>query len=387
MGTQMQTQEIQALHNCRLQLLECVAEPIDIEPYRDDISCELGVADSMLKELQETKTRESQLSNEQGIISRLVLANNTKELVILQANIKELSAQINRAIRNHSVVVGNKKRVSTELEKLDSILHLAQMELSESSESDEYTSITSSPSLKTETEGFIPLENKRELALDKLRETTQSLDRVKQTLKQEKADHRDLVYDLKTTIKTTQADIQAIDDGTYYAPSVEFQSRLDEKRVAHLTELNGKRKLIEQEIEDIQTLVTNNTNIHEANMSALQSEKQDLEQELAGQLIANNFASSELESTFTKLKGEQAANHDILSQLEVRLTNEKERDRLLQLEDEIRIQKLKDMKAREEEEYFAALWIKLRWKAYIKRKAMKDSKKKGKKGGKKKGKK
>ena len=385
MGTQMLTEEVQALHNCRLQLLDCVAEPIDIEPYRDDISCELGVADSMLKELQETKTRESQLSNEQGIISRLVLANNTKELVILQANIKELSAQINRAIRNHSVVVGNKKRVSTELEKLDSILHLAQMELSESSESDEYTS-TSSPSLKSETEGFIPLENKRELALDKLRETTQSLDRVKQTLKQEKADHRDLVYDLKTTIKTTQADIQAIDDGTY-SPSVEFQSRLDEKRVAYLKELNGKRKLIEQEIEDIRTHITNNTKIHEANMSDLQSEKQDLEHEPANKLIANNFASSELESTFTKLKGEQAANHDILSQLEVRLTNEKERDRLLQLEDEIRIQKLKDMKAREEEEYFAALWIKLRWKAYIKRKAMKDSKKKGKKGGKKKGKK
>lgn len=264
---------------------------------------------------------------------------------------------------------------------MDSILHLAQMELSESSESDEYTS-TSSPSLKTETEGFIPLENKRELALDKLRETTQSLDRVKQTLKQEKEDHRELVYDLKTTIKTTQADIQAIDDGTY-AQSVEFRSRLDAKRVAQVKELNGKRKLIEQEIEDIQTHITNNTKIHEANMSALQSEKQDLEHELAGQLIANNVASSELDSSFTKLKGEQAANHDILSQLEVRLTNEKERDRLLQLEDENRIQKLKDMKAREEEEYFAALWIQLRWKAYMKRKAMKDSKKKGKKGGKK----
>ena len=101
----MQTQEIQALHNCRLQLLECVAEPIDIESYRDDISRELGVANSMLKELQETKARESQLSNEQGIISRLVLANITKELVVLKSKTKELSAQTNRAIRNHSAVV------------------------------------------------------------------------------------------------------------------------------------------------------------------------------------------------------------------------------------------------------------------------------------------
>ena len=82
MGTQMLTDEIQALHNCRLQLLECVAEPIDIESYRDDISRELGVANSMLKELQETKERESQLSNdnEQGIISRLVLALRGKHV-------------------------------------------------------------------------------------------------------------------------------------------------------------------------------------------------------------------------------------------------------------------------------------------------------------------
>ena len=51
--------------------------------------------------------------------------------------------------------------------------------------------------------------------------------------------------------------------------------------------------------------------------------------------------------------------------------------------EEQRLKRDQEKKDSEEKQYFAALWIQLRWKAYLKRKALKDSKKKGKKASKK----
>ena len=373
MSSDNTTQAIQVLHKARLQLLELQkTEPLDnIAEYRDDISKDIGIAQDKLRELKEAEQRKVELTtlcaSTQHLDNKMEFANQSKELVIVQNKITELNNEINHTIRNDEVVKNNKKRITLEIDRLDSILHTAQIELSECGDT---------PSLRAEIQDYIPLDIAREQALLKLKATVLALKNVKETLLTEQTDHRELVFNLKTEIKTTKADIEAMNNGTY-TPAVEFTSRLNERRQAQRDEHDSKRSDIEKEIHDYQTQITNSDKVHNANKKALSSEVSELEQNLANKQSVYAAELSNLESTLTKLKEEQVANSVVLAELEERMTAEKEEERLQQIEADKRLQEMKEKKAIEEKEHFAALWIQLRWKAYLKRKALKQSKKKG----------
>ena len=104
---------------------------------------------------------------------------------------------------------------------------------------------------------------------------------------------------------------------------------------------------------------------------------------------------AEAEAALSDLQRRKADNCSVLSGLEERWEAEQRELAALRLEEERRLASLEEERAREEKEYFAALWIQLRWRAFLKRsrvaskKGTKKKKKKGdkkKKGGKKKGK-
>ena len=65
----------------------------------------------------------------QHLDNKMEYSNQSKELVVVKNKITELNNEINHAIRNHKVVQQNKKRISLEIDRLDSILHTAQIEL------------------------------------------------------------------------------------------------------------------------------------------------------------------------------------------------------------------------------------------------------------------
>ena len=317
------THAIQTLHKTRQQLLELQkTEPLkNIDEYRDEISRELGIEVEKLNELKETTQRKAELealcTSSQYLDNKMEYANQSKELVVVKNKINELNNEINHAIKNDEVVKSNKKRISLEIDRLDSILHTAQVELSETNDT---------PSLHAEIKDYIPLDIAREQALSKLKTTVKALENVKDTLLTEQTDHRELVFNLKTEIKKTKADIDAMNDGTY-TPAVEFTSRLNERRQAQLDEHDSKRTDIENEIHEYQTKITNADKVHEANMKALSNGVQDLEQQLSNMTSSYAAELSSLESALNKLKDEQAANSVVLAELEERMSAEQEEER------------------------------------------------------------
>ena len=124
--------------------------------------------------------------------------------------------------------------------------------------------------------------------------------------------------------------------------------------------------------------MTKDTLVHEANMSKLKTEEVKLEQTLADMTKDNAASVQAIETSSSKLKAEQAENYVILQELEQRLADEKPPEELDEKEREKHLRKDVEKKRHEEIVYFAALWIQLGWKRYLKRKALKQSSKKGK---------
>ena len=186
---------------------------------------------------------------------------------MVKTKIKDLSNQINHDIRNHGVFVDNKKRVKIEIDWLDDVLRIAQIELMESGDT---------PSLRDETEDYLPLQVSRKQSLSNTRATLQSLEEIRETLLREKLDHRELIYNLRTEIKSTRADINAMVNGTY-APAVEFMSKLSDRRETQTSELDDKRRATEDEIGVCEQRMARDTLIHDANVAAVQAEKLELD--------------------------------------------------------------------------------------------------------------
>ncbi|KAL9189010.1 hypothetical protein ACHAXT_011500 [Thalassiosira profunda] len=355
----------------RLQDLEFCP---DVEPYREGISRECNVAVGLLKELHQAEARKSEL--EATLLSlkdqpnKLPYSNAVKERSRVEKQARESSAAVNHAVRNHETFLANKKRAAIETERIDDIIRVAQLELAEYDDT---------LSLRDATDGYVPLHLAREQALAKMTATTTALEEVRDTLQREKEEHRALVYELKIEIKATKTDIEAMENGTY-APAVEFETKLSERREAQTSELESQRRALTNGIEQLQTKIANDTLVHNANVAAFEAERTELEQKLAALASSNATAMQETESALETLKEEQAANFAVLQKLEERLAEEAEGARVLQAQEEKRLKEIEERRLAEEKEYFAALWIQLRWKAFLKRKALKGSKKKGKKG-------
>lgn len=126
--------------------------------------------------------------------------------------------------------------------------------------------------------------------------------------------------------------------------------------------------------------------IHKANLIELEQENVYLSAQLKDATKSTGLALSELETQLNRLQLEQS-NHDAaLKDLEARMVSENREKEQVAEEHRLRSEMKAEIKAKEEKEHFAALWIQLRWKAHVRRQ-MKLAASKKKSGGKKKGKK
>ena len=125
---------------------------------------------------------------------------------------------------------------------------------------------------------------------------------------------------------------------------------------------------------------------HESSMNALDADGRRLKEQMAAMIHTHAESTAEAGAALADLRRRKTDNCSVLSGLEERWEAEQREVAVLRLEEERRQAATEAERAREEKEYFAALWIQLRWKAHLKRVASsKQSKKKKKKGGKKKG--
>ena len=237
------------------------------------------------------------------------------------------------------------------------------------------------PASWTKTWVSVPLRTERDPALENLKMTAQALEEVQYTLQWEKVEHQSLVSDLKADIKMTRAELNAIADGTY-APALEFSSYLSEMEAAHTTDLEGKRRVILDEIDHLQSHIAKDAMVHITNVSALEGEKIALEKRLADMVAYHTASVKDIQSALEKLNDERYTTLAVLRGLEKRLAEELEEEKLEQEREEGRQRDIAKKKSIEEREYFAALWIQLRWKAYLRRKASRQGSQ-GKKGSKK----
>eukprot|EP01082_Thalassiosira_pseudonana_P007971 g6397.t1 g6397 contig23:361666-362607(+) len=300
----------------------------------------------------------------------------TKEIAAVKNKMAELSKEINRLVRTSDVVLGNQKRERIEIEKLDYVLYHSTKLLEEDGASE-------LPTLTALTNQYVPLEIARETSLATMKETNKALEEVRFTLDRETFKHRDTVQDLKNEIKSIKIEVTAIEDKSYI-PAVEFDRRMSDRRSLAMTEMNTKRKVVEDEIDQLKTEIVKDTTVFNANKAVIEMEKTSLEQKLNNTNIANSESMSQVQTALNNLQAEQSVNEAVLLTLEQRKEEELEEEKRAKTEELIRIQEVAAKKASEEKKHFAALWIQLRWKAHLKRQLAKQ--KSAKKGGKMRGK-
>lgn len=126
--------------------------------------------------------------------------------------------------------------------------------------------------------------------------------------------------------------------------------------------------------------------VHNANMIALENHRALLARQLKVARDETVVAISDLEAQLSELKQEQSDVGSVLETLEQRLCDERTKNKEIQEVERLHAEKKAEAKAREEKEHFAALWIQLRWKAYLRRQSKKAATKGKKKDGKKKSK-
>ena len=126
--------------------------------------------------------------------------------------------------------------------------------------------------------------------------------------------------------------------------------------------------------------------VHNAALDALESERKELERRILADHTRGNDKIQNQQAELAKLRGKRSDNSALLQKLEKRLSDEHDEERRASEEEKKRLDDITARQKTEETEHFAALWIQLRWKAHLKRSALKKSSKgkKGKKGGKKK---
>ena len=391
MTTIQQTVEI--LQQCREQLEACTATPLNIESYREEIIHECNIAVNLWDEFRAREARmlelESITKSTKNMSNKMEYSKAANELLVVTKKSKELSSQINKEINASSIIVKNTKRVKIELDCLDETLRIAQLELQQEEQNSATESGTGNttnallPSLRAELE-VDPPELVREQLISHNKVLTQSLEEVRHTIHIEKEEHRELVADVQFEIKTIRDNLVAMANGTYL-PAVEFESRVSERRRTQTNDRNKQRDTMRNEIELLNARIFEEGKNHIATISILQSEQSALEERLADMIACNATIMHDIEMTLSNLHREQSNITDVLHALAIRVAEEREVEKALAELERTRHQELEREKAIEEREYFAALWIQLRWKAYCKRRisALKQSKseKKSKKGG------
>ena len=102
---------------------------------------------------------------------------------------------------------------------------------------------------------------------------------------------------------------------------------------------------------------------HEWSMSALDAEGRRLKEQMAAMVHTHAKNTAQAGAALADLQRRKADNCSVLSGLEERWEAEQRELAALRHEEERRLAAIEAERAREEREYFAALWIQLRWKA------------------------
>ncbi len=369
-----QQQAVEVLKQCREQLEEFVlTTPLNIESYREEIIHGCHIAVDLWNELKACETRilelESSSKTAKDMPNKMEYSKAANELLVVRKKSKELSREINKEIRASSFMVENTKRVKVEMDRLDDTLRIAQLELFQSSEADFYGVRSSTLSLQAEAE-IIPPKLVREQLITQNNSITKSLEEVRDTLHREKEEHRELVADLQFEIKTIRDYSDAMTNGTY-VPALEFESRVINRRRSLTNNMNKQRDTIQNEIELIQVQTSDEGKMQDATISSLRNEQSALEERLAHLIQYNSTSMQDIEKTLYNLHQEQSNITAVLHQLALRVAKEEEEKTIHAEMERTRLYELEVEKAMDEREYFAALWIQLRWKAYCKRRTLK----------------
>ena len=226
--------------------------------------------------------------------------------------------------------------------------------------------------------------NELDRTQEELQLTISKIAATKTALTNEHIQHRDEVEELKQTIKHAKADILAIQSNTCPA-AVEARKSIVEKRSAQMLDMESKRAAVKAKIDELKLRIENDVKIHNCKMTALEAEIAELRKKKADVLSKNTAEMEKTELELRMLTEEYSKNKCVLDQLEQRLKDEKEEEKRLEQEKMARLEEDTNVKAIEEKQHFAALWIQLRWKRFKKRQLLKPKKKS--KGGKKKSKK
>lgn len=369
-----------ALKDCRHRLKACFSSQLDLSKHRDDLVKDCKVGEGLLAELKDLESELPRLYakvlTSKDLPNKMDFCTVTKEIAAVKNKMAELSKEINRLVRTSDVVLDNQKRERIEIEKLDYVLFHSTKLLEEDGASE-------LPTLTALTNQYVPLEIARETSLATMKETNKALEEVRFTLDRETFKHRDTVQDLKNEIKSIKIEVTAIEDKSYI-PAVAFDRRMSDRRSLAMTEMNTKRKVVEDEIDQLKTEIVKDTTVFNANKAVIEMEKTSLEQKLNNTNIANSESMSQVQTALNNLQAEQSVNEAVLLMLEQRKEKELEEEKRAKTEELIRIQEVAAKKASEEKKHFAALWIQLRWKAHVKRQLAKQ--KSAKKGGNKRGK-
>lgn len=375
-------QAVEILQQCREQLELCTQTPLNIEVYREELIHECNIAIDLWNELKSSERRiielESNTKTTKDMPNKMEYSKAANELLVVKKKSKELSSQINKEINASAIMVKNTKRVKIGLDRLDDTLRIAQLELQlQSSESTTTGNMT--PSLQAELEA-VPAQLLREQLITQNKVINQALEEVRYTLYREKEDHRELVADIQFEIKTIRDNLDAMANGTY-PPAVEFEARQIDRRRNQTNNINNQRRSIQNEIDLFKARIYEDGKVQDANISILQNEQLVLEQRLADTIQYNTTSMHDVETILSNLHHEQSNITVVLQQLAIRVAEEEEEEKAHAELERARLAELEYEKSIDEKEYFAALWIQLRWKAYCKRKAMKQkNEKKSKKG-------
>ncbi len=236
------TKIVDILQRCRQHLSGFASTPVNVEPYRDALVSDCGVAKDMLKELKIMKSRivelETKCEATSDFPNKTQYSTFVKERKVVANREREFSKEINQSIRLNEEVIRNQKRLKIELDTVDDILRFLIKEILDTG-----TFIT----LCSVTHEYVPPIVQKEQSFSKMKSVNQSLDVLRQLSCREHLEHRDSVEALKYQIDRAKADLNAIKTGTY-TPSVERAENLEERRRRTMLNEDKKRKSVEEDI-------------------------------------------------------------------------------------------------------------------------------------------
>lgn len=219
-------------------------------------------------------------------------------------------------------------------------------------------------------------QNDLDITSMELQLTIRSIVDTKATLKNDRIQHSDLVEQLKDTIKKAKADIISIQSETFPS-AVEARTARAETKSAQMLDIESKRATMEK-IEELKQRIATDAKIHSYKVSSLQSEVEELHLKKADALSKNKIELEKTELELQTLTEEYTKNKIVLDQLEERLRVEQLEQEEVKQQGAARLEEEVNAKAIEETKHYAALWIQLRWKTFMKRSTKgKKSKKKG----------